>query len=196
MIRWFCERLAKHLPLRVIGRGNGDAYLERYYLCGRAPAYFPVPVKARLQFLPTVFLHRFVCSDEDDELHNHPWDRSVSFILAGGYEEERRVPATTPVLHSYGPVTKLVEHDVWKVIVRRIRPFTFNHIGVGDFHRVDLLEKDAWTIFVTGKKMQTWGFWDRYTGKFLQWREHLALRKHQQANDPIDEDDTLRTGAT
>jgi len=192
MIRSICEWIAKRLPLRTITRDDGSPYLKRYYLCGKAPAYFPVEVKPRLAFLPTIFLHKFERSDWEEELHNHPWDSSLSFILAGGYSEERRVTESVRVPSEdfdYSAMFRY-EHKMLDTIKRRVcKPFTFNHITVEDFHRVDLLEEDCWTIFITGKKLQSWGFWDRYTGKYLHWREHLAAKGHHQANLPKGEDD-------
>jgi hypothetical protein len=44
-----------------------------------------------------------------------------------------------------------------------------------DFHRVDLLDpiRGCWTLFVHGKKSQGWGFLDRQTGKFTDWRKFI-----------------------
>ncbi len=156
LVRKVCVVVARHLPKRVIHRDEGDEYLERYYVCGRSPPYPNIYSRwphTILGFLPTVYLHRFVRSDEDRELHNHPW-AAISLILAGGYREERRVGDG-------------VTSRIWK-------PGQINHIGANDFHRVDLLEKDAWTLFITGEKAQSWGFWSRDTDEFVHWREHMA----------------------
>jgi hypothetical protein len=100
----------------------------------------------------SVLLHRFASSDDGDALHNHPWTWAFSIILAGGYEEERKV--------SWG-----------NVVARKVvRPFSVNRIGQDDFHRVDLIEEDCWTLFVTGPKISSWSFWDRVTGEVVHWR--------------------------
>jgi hypothetical protein len=41
-----------------------------------------------------------------------------------------------------------------------------------DFHRVDLRDekKGAWTIFFTGPRSKDWGFLDRHTKEFKDWR--------------------------
>lgn len=206
MMRRICTFIAKHLPLRVITRDDGRAYLARYYLCGPQPKHFPVvcgrcerwmdprgnarcaladgacepaAFPERLTFLPTVFLHRFLRSDGDLELHNHPWDRSLSFILAGGYREERRRRVLLD-----GRELDVVEQRV-------VRPFRFNRIDADDFHRVDLLEDDAWTVFITGPKVKSWGFWDRFTGEYIDWREHL--RRARAAGGAVR--DAVRDGA-
>lgn len=96
-----------------------------------------------------VYLHFFHRGDADRELHNHPWAGS-SLILAGGYIEERR------------------EGEAGDT----------NVLAPDTFHRVDLLRPDdgCWTLFTTGPKAQSWGFWDRDTGVFTEWREALARR--------------------
>lgn len=161
VMRALCKSVARRLACRVIGRD--EDYLLRYYVCGRAPAHFPVGLKPRLTFLPTVFLHRFVRSDWDQELHNHPWDRSTSLILAGGYVEERMIPSDCGV-----------DARGWHIEKRVLTPGSVNRIGAEDFHRVDLLESDCWTLFIVGKKVASWGFRDRHTGVFVDWRTHVA----------------------
>lgn len=167
LIRKACEALAKQLPKRIITRSDfeTEVYLERYYVLGKRPSYLGSEFRTRFEWLPTLLLHHFLRSDDDLELHNHPWKKSVSFILAGGYIEERALRAFVK--------------GAPEIVTRIIRPFSFNIIRANDFHRVDLIEEDCWTFFMTGEKAQSWGFLDRNTGKFLSWREHLALRNQQ-----------------
>lgn len=101
-----------------------------------------------------VYLHRFHRSDEDQALHNHPWRWALSFVLAGGYREERR----------FGN----------QVVQRDVKPLSFNFIRDVDFHRVDLYEHDCWSLFVVGPKISSWGFWDRKTRAFVPWREFIT----------------------
>jgi hypothetical protein len=151
LARVMCKKFVKTIPRRRdINNRAGDAvYLERYYLFG-GPSEEGEWADSSLQ----VCVHRFCRSDEDGALHNHPWEQSVSFILAGGYIEERRVGD--------------------QVETRLHQPFDFNLISANDFHRVDLIEDDCWTIFVSGKKTQSWGFWDRNTKIFKSWREFIG----------------------
>lgn len=104
-----------------------------------------------------LYLHFFHRSDIDLDLHNHPWP-GRSLILTGGYREERR------------------EGD--RVVERVYRRGDVNILDADTFHRVDLLTPDlgCWTLFMTGPKEQSWGFWDRTTGAYTGWREAIALR--------------------
>lgn len=75
MIKAILFWLSGFLPLRVINDGNRP-YLERYYLCTVLGWRF--------------YLHRFVGSDPDRGLHDHPWSKAYSLILSGWYWEETR----------------------------------------------------------------------------------------------------------
>lgn len=176
MVR-LCLWLASKCQLRRITREDDSPYLDRYYLFGNEPKYFPEPIKPRLGWLPwTFFLHRFRDSDTDEELHNHPWDASASLILAGGYVEERLVTKYRPA-PSLALSFEAVEEPYQVVEKRDLGPLRINFIGKDDFHRVTLKGEEAWTVFVTGKKAQSWGFKHPKDGAYVPWREHLARRK-------------------
>lgn len=104
-----------------------------------------------------VVLHCFRRGDADPELHNHPWRWALSMVLSGGYSEER-----------------VIRGSVYR---RTVRPGRLNLIWADTYHRVDLLEGECWTLFVTGSKSQSWGFKDRWTGRVTPWREFVAARE-------------------
>lgn len=140
MLRRLCKWLAKHLPHFTIPDSQGNPYLTRYYLFGADRAF------------GNIFLHHFHASDSDVDpdgtllMHNHPWPWSFSLILLGGYYEERRMKDDTIVRHKYVPGS-------------------FSYLNNTHFHRVDLIEKDGWSLFFTGwrSKKRSWGFWNRRT---------------------------------
>ncbi len=173
MIRALLSLLVLLLPKRVITRGNGSPYLERYYLCGEPGGlkYFPGESirwwQRALTWLPCVYVHRFRSSDEASELHNHPWS-ATSLILAGGYFEDR--------LHGGDPRYPYGVRGS-EIVRRVVRPFTINRLAANTFHRVDLIDDDCWTLFVLGSKTQSWGFWSPRTGEFVNHREHAARRR-------------------
>ena len=115
---------------------DGISYLTRYFI------FF----KDRMS--GNIFIHHFHRSDMDmgeggfGLLHSHPFP-GLSFIIYGGYKEERRAKDGS-------------------VFTRIVKPFTFNYLSKKDFHRVDLLKDEAWSIFFTGprSKRSEWYFWD------------------------------------
>lgn len=132
------------LNVREIFRHDNKKYLTRYYV-------FRKPYK----WMPSIYLHCFHSSDEDLELHNHPWKRSLSFILCGSYFEQRLIGS--------------------KVINRILKPGMFNYIRANDFHRIELKSKRVWTLFISGGKVQNWGFLFPDMNKYVSWQDHNKL---------------------
>lgn len=179
LLRRLVLSLVPHLsPPRVIFDRLGESpYLSRYYLTGRAtmpdgsaPFDTNGNPKPGIQW-PSgrygLYLHRFHRSDEDGALHNHPWLWAVSLMLTGGYSEERRVDSI------FG---HLVER-------RLVLPGALNIITHDTYHRVDLIAEDAWTLFLVGPRISSWGFWERITGAFLPWRDHISNLRGKEWNE-------------
>lgn len=114
------DRLLKHLVSTfVIRNDQGDPYMCRYKLL-------------KLPFL-RIYLHHILRSDEEMELHDHPW-HFVSVILWSGYLEVLRGGR------------------------RRLRAGSVVRHRSTDSHRL-ILARPAWTlIFATGQK-RAWGFY-------------------------------------
>lgn len=103
----------------------------------------------------SLFLHKFGQDDEDDP-HNHPWSWAVSFIFKGGYIEERYDPETGKSTYRPRPAPCI------------------NFIKHGDYHRVVLVDGEpAWSLFLTGRQVSSWGFIDRRTHKFVHWATYF-----------------------
>lgn len=128
MIETILYRLTARLPCRFIDGDGGEPYLERYYLLGL--------------FGWHVYLHRFVDSDPDRGLHDHPWGRALSLVLSGGYEEIRGIGGSAEATRS-----------------RFIRPGSLNRLRGEDLHRVVLRGgRPVWTLFMHGPRRKGWGF--------------------------------------
>lgn len=146
LIDRLCWALVHAFPKRSRVIVNyGEEYLLRFYLKHNG-------------IFPGIYLHKFFNGDQDRELHNHPWRRSASFILTGGYDEERLVGNT--------------------VKTRRVGPGCFNFLGGDTFHRISLVDssRGAWTLFCSGKKVKDWGFLIAETGEVVPHQEYLSNR--------------------
>lgn len=143
---------------RMISDLDGNPYLMRMYI---------LPDRGKeTTFRPGLFLHKFFRSDDDRALHNHPWRFAISFILYGGYQEERLIDG--------------------KVKVFDRKPFTFNIIRANDFHRVKLNDEQegCWSIFLAFDRTQEWGFLDIDTNEYLRWDIFVSkARKKRQLED-------------
>ncbi|MEZ5658881.1 MAG: hypothetical protein R3E83_10200 [Burkholderiaceae bacterium] len=128
------------LACRIISDGE-HPYLERYFLF-RA-------------FGLTAYLHRFVGSDPDRGLHDHPWPWAFSVVLSGQYLERRRSGDRT---------------------VRYM-----NLLSGDTFHRVIMPpgSRSVWTLFVhSNARAKPWGFWHEAAeeggSRVARWSAHSS----------------------
>lgn len=140
-LRYIDTELATRLDYRTIYNDAGSPYLTRTYLS-----------RTERRELPGLFLHYFHRSDSDRELHNHPWEMGVAFVLTGGYVEHR------------------MEGRDGTPEPRYVAPFTANVLYADTFHRVDLATSHCWTLFVAARRhsertpeREGWGFIDLET---------------------------------
>lgn len=95
-----------------------------------------------------LYLHKYLGSDDDRALHDHPWT-SWSILLWGHLIE----------------VTPHGEKRIWPLIPK----YRSAHYS----HRLILKSNRALTLFYTGKKIREWGFhcpkgwvhWTKFTDK-------------------------------
>ena len=123
-MKWF-ERLASRRPPDFVIGGVADPYMLRWWVLPRNRVF-------------NIYLHRFLRSDDDRALHDHPWF-NVSLILDGEYTEETI---------ARGGVHR---RRVFRVGALKLR-------APWSAHRVDLHAGPCWTLFITGPVMRTWGF--------------------------------------
>lgn len=152
--RYFVKPWSRGLPVRTICL-DGEEYMRRYYVFGQRPPGLPRSY-IKLGWLPfAVYLHEFLISDPDRDLHNHPMN-AVSLILRGSYREESYAsPYTTDIVQ------------------RVYSPGRLNFITRDLYHRIQLLDDKVWTLFVAGTREGEWGFKLRSTGEWVHHREYL-----------------------
>lgn len=147
----FALLLGADIRLRTIKRGEGESYLERWTLGEQSDARRAADEASGAW---RVRLHHFVAPDNAGH-HNHPFSWAFSLVLWGSYDEE--------ILH-----TGL---GVWRI--RRVR--FFNWIPAEKYHRIVKLHSSVWTLFVTGPRVQGWGFWVPGRGS-VPWKQYKAER--------------------
>lgn len=116
--------VASRQPDFIIGK-PGDDYLQRWFVIPRNRFF-------------NVYLHRFLRSDDDRALHDHPW-LNASFLLDGEYVEHTIPQGGINVR------TRYVAGDI------RLR-------GARSAHRVELTNGPCWSLFITGPRVREWGF--------------------------------------
>lgn len=117
-MNWIDRVLSRIFQHFVIKGSDGSPYLVRYHVLWTP--FFRVK------------LHHILRSDEDRELHDHPW-AFTSVILWRGYVEVE--PHRT----------------------RRVLPGSVVRHKATDSHRL-ILDHPAWTLVFVGGIRRTWGF--------------------------------------
>lgn len=129
MIRRILFWITGSRPARLI-KLDGRPYLERYYVGTLLGYHF--------------YLHRFVRDDHERHVHDHPWKKAFSLVLAGQYIEQR------------GYVSD-------RIRVKGIRVRWFNFIqrlpGSHCVHRITGTQPETWTLFFHGPWDYEWGFY-------------------------------------
>ena len=121
--------LTRNLPARAIDL-EGKHYIERYQ----------VFKAGRLE----VLLHRYLGSDGDREVHDHPHRWSLGIPLAGGYTEERVIGFCV----QKGWISRMV----------KICPWRWNWVSSVRFHRIAYVNPGTWTLFIRWDRFKTWSF--------------------------------------
>jgi hypothetical protein len=129
------------------------------HLHGYMNRYWVVPY-SRWRWLLAARVHHILRSDHDDVFHDHPWSY-LTIILRGGYWEVR------PRWNDSGLYTG--EERVWygpgSVLFRRAK----------SWHRLEIPQgKTAWTLFITFRYQQKWGFLVAPENK-VRYEEYLGL---------------------
>lgn len=112
-----------------------------------------------------LFLHKICRSDQERDLHDHPWNWA-SLILKGSYQEITENGTVNAVLHPHA----FWNHDKYKIF----RPFTFRKGKATDTHRLVLInDKPVWSLFWHGKRIQKWGFYVK--NEKIYWKVYLNI---------------------
>jgi hypothetical protein len=120
---WFKRLAASRPPDFVIG-GADDPYMLRWWVIPRNRFF-------------NIYLHKFLRSDDDRALHDHPWV-NVSYLLAGTYVEH--------MIHA-GGVRTAIRYRAGDLRFRR--SITAHCIEI---------EEPCWSLFITGPVIREWGF--------------------------------------
>lgn len=153
----FLYRLSARLPCRLIKLDDGP-YLERYYLGQLFGVIF--------------YLHRFVSSDSERHLHNHPWGWGRALVLSGRYLEEV-VLDLCPAAGAAGCITA----------IRKIR--WWNKVDGSHFHRISNARPGTWTLFFHNERVRV------ESGQLKRWG-FLARSGNATVFTPFDTSDTSR----
>jgi hypothetical protein len=87
-----------------------------------------------------LYIHQILKSDEDADMHDHPWSFQ-SLILSGSYKESCKfAPNFDSVIHSVFNVGDVIKHEA------------------EDAHRITIQTPEVWTLVFTSGRTRYWGY--------------------------------------
>lgn len=121
----------KREPDFLIGPTQEDPYMRRWWIIPRNKIF-------------NIYLHHMLHDDDDRAPHDHPW-WSLSLCLDGRIHEYEYLHRKRPNGDQAFKLNKIVAGD-------------FKWRGTKFAHRLTLPDGEAWTLFITGPNVRTWGF--------------------------------------
>ncbi len=158
---------------------DGTPYMDRYWIvpdtrtgAKAEPGTGPVAFRKRpfawlTQKLGiTVRIHNIRSSDDDRAPHDHPF-HYLTIVLRGGYWE--KVPKYDKAGHYLGIDRKW--HGPGSILFKRATSWHILELPDGE---------SAWTLFITGKKVQKWGFMvDLFTKRKVSYNDYLGIPENK-----------------
>ena len=140
-LMWCVLRVYAFTRPKAVIKLDGEPYITRWFLTSRPDLGETGP--------PGWYLQRIHRPDADRRMHNHPWRWASSRILRGGYVEAREVRRLAFDTSSY----HTLRHKPGSRVV------LYSHASVNDYHRIQHVEPNTWTLFHAGPKHgEGWGF--------------------------------------
>lgn len=130
-----------------------------------------------------IYLHKFIQSDEDMALHDHPW-HNASILIDGEYIEHRE--GIWPKLREEGYVYFRKASSAHRVELFSATKKFYHYVGINQHPVEETINdqgkyKSVITIFITGPKIREWGFWCpkgwRHWKDFCDSRDHGVIGK-------------------
>ena len=128
------------LPFPAFENFRDRLYMRRYVLFGYRTG--DPPQSGLRACLPNLYLHHMHAPDADDSLHDHPWPWGLSFVLLGGYREERfQGPHPSKnTIEQWMRWTRLDDVAI-ETTEQWLRAPALNYISGSTFHRVAQLRR-------------------------------------------------------
>lgn len=108
-----------------------------------------------------IYIHQILKSDEDADMHDHPWN-FTSFILDGSYTEVCKIApdfvSTYFAIYNVGDVVKHKSEDA---------------------HKIAIQTPEVWTLVFTSGRTRDWGYRLKY-GSWIGHKKYRILKNGDQ----------------
>jgi len=178
-----CVRYAKRRGRVVHYTHKGRLYMTRYALWGHLTGDGQAGFRARL---PNLYLHQMHAPDLDPALHDHPWPWALSWVMLGGYCEERfKGRQENDLARYWGPVSSEQGYENSKA-QRWLQAPAVNVLRGSTFHRLAALaDEPTFTLFLAGSRAgkKPWGY-IVYGRGYVSHQERHAEFDGQEIREP------------
>lgn len=159
---------ARRTPYSTIMSRDGQReYMRRAWLFNAYQDQDNQPIERNwfMRLLPSIRIHEIMLKDDDEHLHDHPWN-AQTLILRGWYVEQRE----NPEFDAFIP-----EHPGNRSTIVTMREAGDSaRVNFGEFHRIiGKAEGPVVTLFITFRYGGVWGF--KVNGQKVPWREYLGI---------------------
>lgn len=162
--QWLIRWAQRHPYAAITSRDGTDVYMWRGWVFNPYGKDAAGEITApRWTWLPSIRVHHILRADDDDHMHDHPWN-ARTIVLRGRYMEDRPPAQGERVfIDEFG--------DPMPSMYLRERGYT-GRVLFGQYHRISAVPPGGvWTLWFTWGKQGTWGF--LVDGKKVPWREYL-----------------------
>lgn len=165
---WLIARAQRTPYTHITARGGVDLYMRRWWLFNGYAKDSNDVERAPWPWLPSVRVHHILRADDDEHMHDHPWN-ARTILLRGHYVEEK--PASGDDVRDF----RGAYYDDWRRVFTRERGHT-GRVLFEQWHRItSVSEGGVYTLWFTWQYRGTWGF--LVDGKKVPWRQYLGLEQ-------------------
>lgn len=170
---WLIERSTRNPYTSITSRDGSEVYMRRGWLFNPYTKDENDNVgPPRWSWLPSIRVHHIMRADDDEHLHDHPWN-ARTIVLRGWYEEERPDDGGPTGDPGKADFVRFADHyDTPRGIYTRRAGYT-GRVLFGQYHRISYVTGGGvYTLWFTWRYRGTWGF--LVDGKKVPYREYLA----------------------
>lgn len=170
---WLIARSQRTPYFPITSRDGSETYMHRWWLFNPYTKDADGNTgPARWSWLPSARVQHILRADDDEHLHDHPWDARTC-ILRNWYEEERPITDGDVIPPNAIRLARAPDGQS-RIAFLRCRGYT-GPVRFNSYHRIsEVAPGGVYTLWITWKYQDTWGF--MVDGKKVPWREYLAAR--------------------
>lgn len=169
---WLIERSKRTPYTPITSRDGSEVYMGRWWVFNPYPAPGEYRRKGWRDLMPSIRVHHILRADDDEHMHDHPWN-ARTIVLRGWYREEHPRVSQDSADGEAICIAGL-QYPEPRTVFARPRSYT-GRVLFGEYHRIsEVSPGGVFTLWFTWKYQGTWGF--LVDGKKVPYKTYLADR--------------------